>query len=260
MFNRMMMAGMLLIALMSGGSMAEIRAQDTAKTMLAAAGRELKTIVGKKGEARAVVLKSARGIYEQISSRWPDDSAAVAQAHLQMALLSQQLGDSQESLRQLQLVLAIEGETRKHAVAYIEMSKLARKSKQPEVAIKSLQALLNNCAECRRKCTDALLRMSSIQAAAERFDAAAVSAQQVIDKYPEAWRANVDACNQVCRILIQRREWVKAIAYLAQVDKLLEERFASSDSWDSVRSAMERMSARRTLTPWSPNSESVPAS
>lgn len=260
MFNRMMMGGMLLIALMSGGSVAELRAQDTAKTMLAAAGRELKTAVGKKGEARAVVLKSARGIYEQIPSRWPDDGAAVAQAHLEMARLSRRLGDSEESLRQLQLVVAIEGEARKHAAAYIEMSKLARKSKQPEEAIKPLQALLNNCKECRRDCTDALLRMSSIQAAAERFDAATASARQVIDKYPEDWRANVDACNQVCRILIQRREWVKAIAHLAQLDKFLEERFASSDSWDSVRSAMERMSARRTLTPWSPHPEGAPAS
>ena len=260
MFNRMMMAGMLLITLMSGGSVTELRAQDTAKTMLAAAGRELKTVVGKKGEARAVVLKSARGIYEQIPSRWPDDGAAVAQAHLQMALLSRQLGNSKESLLQLQLVVAIEGEARKHAVAYIEMSKLAAKSKQPEEALKPLRSLLKNCTECRRECTDALLRMSSIQAAAERFDFATASAQQVVDKYPEIWRANVDACNQVCRILIQRREWVKAIAHLAQLDKLLEERFASSDSWDSVRSAMERMSARRTLTPWSPQSEGVPAS
>ncbi len=259
MFKKMTIGVALLAAIMSGGVTVELQAQDTAKTTLAAAGRALKTAVGKEGDERTEVLESARAIYKQVPIRWPDEAPAVAQAHLQMARLSKRLGDLTEALRQLDLVVAVKGEARKHAVAYVEMAKIASKAKQPDEAIAKLQALLDNCSDCRRDCADALLRLSSIHAGREQFDKATASARKVIDTYPEVWRANVDACNQVCRILISRREWVKAIDRLTAVDQLLEERFASTDAWESVQSAMQRMSSRRVLTPWQPTAVQRPS-
>ena len=251
MFKRIVMGGLFLSALLCGGMATELRAQETAKSTLAAAGRKLKTAAGTKGDVRMEILRSARSIYAQVPARWRDESRAVAQAHLQMALLSRRMGDTKEAKKQLEAVVAVGGETARHATAYIEMSKMARQSKDLDLAVEKLQALLANCSECPRDCTDALLRMSSIYASQEQFEEATLTAQRVLDDYSGIWRANVDACNQLCRILIQRREWVKAIDQLQKSDQILKQRFTSHKAWDSVRRAMEQMSARRTLTPWS---------
>ncbi len=260
MFKLMIHGGVFLAALLIGASESALMAQDTAKTTLAAAGRELKTAVGKKGEERASILKRARAIYEQVPGRWPEESSAVARAHMQMGLLSKKLGDSSEALRQMKLVVGVKGEVKRHAEAYIEMSKIERKAKRPEEAIKVLQLLLQNCGECERDCAEALLRISSTRVSLERFDEALVAAQQVLDEHPGIWRVNVDASNQICRVLIQRREWVKAVAKLKELDQMLKERFGSAENWVSVQSAMQKMSARRTLTPWRKEATGVPAS
>ena len=96
---------------------------------------------------------------------------------------------------------------------------------------------------------EAGLALASIARKRKRWKSALDWAQRVLDSHPTLWRENVDAANVVCNVLASCRQWTQATARLAELDALMEERFGQSESWASVQKALEKMSARKLLTP-----------
>lgn len=226
-----------------------VAAQDTPESMLKVARKQEARSVGKKGEERAAELRRALEMFQTVPDRWPEARHEVATARLRSAEIQKRLGEGGKALATLAALVQSEGEATLRAKGLLLEASIRRRQKDFDGAEDALQRVVDDFGGEVRLVAEASLSLASLARKRKRWKTASDWAQRVLDSHPTLWRENVDAANVVCNVLATCRQWPQATAKLAELDALMEERFGQSDSWPSVRKALDKMSARRLLTP-----------
>lgn len=223
-------------------------AQESAKTTLQAAKKQAGLAVGKSGESRIAELKKAADMYRVVLEKWPGEKEACGEAHIRIAEILGQCGDTKSAIASADQAIALEGQASLRADALLLKAALLRKEKDLVGAKAALTRLIEECPQDEAAATEALLELASMARRTKLWAEATKYAQDVIDRYPQRWRENVDAADIIVGVLVKQREWVKGQAKLADIDRVLTERFKAHAKWASIEKAMKSMSSRRMLT------------
>lgn len=236
---------LLLVFLVS--STASVFTQDTAASVLAAARKRVQEAAGRKGPELEAPLKAGLVLLESIPTRFPEDTASVAKAWLEMGRIHRRLGATGPAEAAFKKTLETPSEAGVAADALQDLASLYRRQKRREDAAAALQRIVDEFGAVPGERATALIRLAGLHRDAKAFDQAEACLRRCLAEHGDLWRSAVDALDDLAALKLRQKDVAGAKELLQSHGESIKARFAGTASEDRVEAALEKMSSRQKL-------------
>lgn len=247
MLTKLLRGGLAALLLMM--SALPLVAQDDAASCLQAGRKSLKAAKGLEDEEKAEAIDQALRFFHEVGDRWPDALEERSASLMEIGQLLQRLGRTEEAMASYREILGLPARGSTLARALAAIAAMQRRSKDLNAATATLEDLIRRFPEETKEVAEARLDLAAMARDQGKWATAIRHAGDILEKHPDLWRQNVEACDLWLGVLVRCHQWEQARLEMKRLDALLIERFKSQKSWASVERGMQRMTARKSLTP-----------
>lgn len=239
--------GSLLALILCGGLAETALAQDTGKSLLAAARKRATEARGLDAEAKAAIYEDVLRLLARIPKDFPEERPAVARAWLETGRFERRLDRPERAEAAFRRVLEFPDEASPMCDALHDLASLLRRKKEYAAATELLQRLVDEYPKQEYDRARAFLRLASLERQAKRPEVAAGHLERVLAEHPGRWRQCVDALDDLVLLRVGQGEHDAARQLLERHEAEIRERFAGGKSAERVARALDGMRCRTRL-------------